>query len=86
MQASAYELPCIASDINGCNEIILNNYNGYLIPAKNLTALIERCEYLINDTYKRLELGSRGREFLVQNFDQNTFWSMMYDFYITNLK
>jgi glycosyltransferase involved in cell wall biosynthesis len=86
MQASAYELPCIASDINGCNEIIFNDYNGYLIPAKNLTALIDICEFLITNPDKRLELGGKGREYLVKNFEQKFFWSMVYDFYITNLK
>ena len=68
MQANAFELPCIASDINGCNEIIFDDYNGYLIPPKDLTALINCCELLINNSNKRLQLGSTGREYLSKYF------------------
>lgn len=32
MQAGAMGLPCIVTDINGCNEIIINGENGIIIP------------------------------------------------------
>ena len=33
MEAGAMELPCIVTNINGCNEIIINGENGVIIPA-----------------------------------------------------
>lgn len=39
MQAGAMELPSIVSDINGCNEIIIEGENGSIIPVKNTVAV-----------------------------------------------
>lgn len=39
MQAGAMGLPSIVSNINGCNEIIEENVNGLIIPAKNTVSL-----------------------------------------------
>lgn len=36
MQAGAMSLPAIVSNINGCNEIIINNKNGIIIPPKTI--------------------------------------------------
>ncbi len=33
MEAGAMNLPCIVTDISGCNEIIINNVNGIIIPS-----------------------------------------------------
>src|SRR5690606_28439202 len=35
LQAGAMGLPAIVSDINGCNEIIVEGTNGYIIPVKD---------------------------------------------------
>ena len=39
MQACAMSLASIVTDINGCNEIIEDKYNGLLIPVKDSTKL-----------------------------------------------
>ncbi len=85
MQACAYKLPCIATDINGCTEIIFDNVNGYIIPAKNVTELIKRCETLINDSDKRISLGENGRRYLEDNFEQKQFWDKLKNFYMEGL-
>ena len=41
LQAGAMGLPSIVSDINGCNEIIEEGVNGYIIPVKNDEKLYE---------------------------------------------
>jgi glycosyltransferase involved in cell wall biosynthesis len=42
MEAGAMGLPSIVSDINGCNEIIIENQNGFIIPVKNMEQLYNR--------------------------------------------
>lgn len=61
MQACAMELPCIVSDINGCNEIIRNNINGVIIPVKNIQALEQAMKKLLTDSdfYNKLTLNTR---------------------------
>jgi glycosyltransferase involved in cell wall biosynthesis len=39
MQAGAMELPSIVTNINGCNEIIIEGQNGTIIPVKDSDAL-----------------------------------------------
>jgi glycosyltransferase involved in cell wall biosynthesis len=41
MQAGAMKLPSIVSDINGCNEIIENNINGFIIKLKSVDAIYD---------------------------------------------
>jgi glycosyltransferase involved in cell wall biosynthesis len=74
MQACCLELPVIATDINGCNEIIQNNFSGILIPVNNLDVLQKAMIQLANDSQLRIEMGKRGREYVVQNFSQQYVW------------
>jgi len=49
MQAGAMGLPSIVSDINGCNEIIVEGENGLIIPPKNVEKLKEVVSLLEDD-------------------------------------
>ena len=86
MQASAMNKPCIATDIHGCNEIIFDNFNGFLIPPRDSHAIIEKCQILIDNPLLRMELGGRGRKYLQSNFEQTQFWYKVLDFYKEKLK
>lgn len=61
MQAGAMELPSIVTNINGCNEIIIDNTNGIIVPVKDRTALFIAMEKIINDEslYRMLQINSR---------------------------
>src|SRR5690606_26093860 len=48
MQAGAMGLPCIVSNINGCNEIIEEGLNGLIVPVKNSQMLQEKMELLLH--------------------------------------
>jgi len=85
MQACAYELPCVVTDINGCNELVFEGINGYLVPPKNVKSLINACELLITNPDKRASLGNHGRKYLLENFEQKSLWENVYKFYLTNL-
>ena len=62
MQAGAMELPCIVSDINGCNEIITEGYNGVIIPAKDEKELFKAMKLMTEKPDHRLELKENSRE------------------------
>ncbi|WP_197053546.1 glycosyltransferase [Sphingobacterium sp. T2] len=49
MQAGAMELPCIVSNINGCNEIVVEGENGLIVPTKDEEALYQAMCRLINE-------------------------------------
>jgi glycosyltransferase involved in cell wall biosynthesis len=74
MQACCMEVPCIVSDINGCNEIIQHEKTGLIVPPKNEEALYTAMTRLMSDTSLRKEFAIRSREFVVNNFDQQYVW------------
>jgi len=70
MQAGAMGLPVIASDINGCNEIIIHEQNGILIPKKN-TYKIEIALLLLKNNIKLYEkLKLNARKMIINRFQR----------------
>lgn len=85
MQACAFGLPCIATDINGCNEMVFNNVNGLLIQPKNVSAIVDACEKIITDKAKRIKLGENSRAYIEEHFEQRQFWDNINSFYMNQL-
>jgi len=77
MQAGAMGLPCIVSDINGCNEIIEDNLNGIIVPVKDVEKLFEAMVLLLSDQalYQRLSLKSRSK--IANRFEQMGLWKVL---------
>lgn len=77
MQAGAMGLPSIVSNINGCNEIIVENYNGMIIPVKNTKAIFEAMKKILEDVifYNHLKENSRKR--IVDNYEQKVVWNAL---------
>jgi glycosyltransferase involved in cell wall biosynthesis len=84
LQAGSMKLPSIVSDINGCNEIIIPNINGWLVPAKDSQALASAMQDSIN--FNELErLGENARELVKTNFEQKAHWKNMELYYTEKL-
>ena len=77
MQAACLEVPCIVSDINGCNDIIEDQVNGLIVPAKDAKALYEAMQAMMEDHEKRESFAKKSREFVSQNFDQQFVWGQL---------
>jgi glycosyltransferase involved in cell wall biosynthesis len=70
MQAGAMELPVIATNINGCNEIIINEKNGVLIELKNNGAIVKAMVRLIEDEAFYKNLKSNARSMIISRFER----------------
>lgn len=81
LQASCMQLPCIVSDINGCNEIITNHENGILVPKKNVEALINAMIFMIENPKSRTIMAKNSRSRIVQNYKQQFVWNELLKFY-----
>lgn len=81
MQAGSMGLPSIVSNINGCNEIIIENLNGIIIPVKNSNAIFNAMKILMDDLdlYKKLKDNSRKR--IVENYEQKVVWKAILEEY-----
>lgn len=74
MQAGAMELPSIVTDINGCNEIIIEGENGVIIPVKDSSAIYEAMKKMINDKVFRTSLKQNARPMIVSRYEQEVVW------------
>ena len=75
MQAGAMELPSIVSDINGCNEIIVENENGVIVPVKDSESLREEMEKMISDKDYYQTLKKNARPMIEDRFEQSVIWN-----------
>jgi len=75
IQAGAMELPCIVTDINGSNEIITNNKNGFIIPPKNRNELFNIMEYSINNKSILDEMKPQIRVNIIKKYNQQVVWN-----------
>jgi len=81
MQAGAFGLPCIVTDINGSNEIIIDGINGIIVPAKNATELGKAMEKIISDNELYDLLKNNAREYIKNRYDQNLLWECLLEKY-----
>ena len=81
IEAAACGRPIITSDVPGCREVVKEGVNGYLVPAKNASALKDALLRLINDPEGRLEMGKASREFAVNKFSNEIINDNIYSVY-----
>lgn len=81
MQAGAMGLPSIVSDINGCNEIIVEGKNGVIIPVKNEKALEQAMQRLIGDKNRFHNLKNNARPMVVERYQQQIIWEALLEEY-----
>lgn len=62
MEALSYGLPIISTNISGIPEICINNFNGFLIPEKNVTALVEAISSLYSNKNVRSRFSHNSLE------------------------
>ena len=77
LQAGAMNIPCIVSNINGCNEIIKDRINGILIAKKNIQELIEAMLRISSNHNLRNKLSKNSRQIILKNFDQKSIWESL---------
>ena len=86
LEAGAMELPCIVTDINGSNEIIIENKNGLIVPPKNTEAFQKAMTELLNnkELYEYLQLNSRT--LIANRYQREEVWKVLLNEYNNLLK
>ncbi|WP_338081283.1 glycosyltransferase [Allochromatium vinosum] len=70
LEAAACGLPLIATDVPGCREIVRDDENGLLIPARDSAALTAAIRRLSQDAALRTRFGAASRARVLADFDQ----------------
>jgi glycosyltransferase involved in cell wall biosynthesis len=71
-------LPLIATNINGCNEVIIEGENGLLIPPRDTQALIHAIQKLLDDPELYRHLKDNARSSIVRRYDQHYYWEQLH--------
>lgn len=81
IQAGAMGLPAIVTDINGCNEIVLPDLNGVIIPSKDEQALYESMKYFASHPVEVERMAANARPLIASRYEQRIVWNALLDEY-----
>ncbi|MDT3388422.1 MAG: glycosyltransferase family 4 protein [Bacteroidota bacterium] len=88
IQAGAMDLPCIVTDINGCNEIIKDGINGKIINAPmNVGSVVMQNEltntmqWFLDNPAEVKQMSSKAREMVASRFEQRDVWEATLQMY-----
>lgn len=81
LEAGAMGLPCITTNISGCNEIVIQGENGEIIPPRDEKALYEKMKDWVVHKDKLAYMSSHARSFVENRFDKKTVWLKLMDEY-----
>lgn len=74
IEAGSFGIPLIATNINGCNEIIQNGVNGLLCEKKDTRSLRDAIEKLIINQELYRSLKDNVRSTIIKRYSQKYFW------------
>lgn len=66
LEAMLFGKPVVASDVGGTREVVKDNENGLLFPAKSPELLAEKLKYLLGNNQFRNELGKRAEVYVLE--------------------
>lgn len=83
MQAGAMGLPSIVSNINGCNEIIIEHENGLIIPVKDEIAIVSAMKTVLSNSLLTAKMKENSRKMIVSRYEQKVVWEAILSEYRT---
>lgn len=69
IEAAAVGRAIITTDVPGCEDAVINNKTGFLVPVKQVDKLVEKILILLDEPETCAEFGLAGREYAENNFD-----------------
>lgn len=81
IEAAAIGRPIITTDVPGCRECVIDNKNGFLVPAKDVQRLANAILSLINDEKLRLEFGINSHRLAEREFSIDSVIQLTFDLY-----
>lgn len=71
LEAMACGRPTITTDAPGCRETVTNGVNGYLVPVKDVAAIVDAMEKIISDPAKTAQMAKKARIIAEEKYDVN---------------
>ncbi|HET7838710.1 MAG TPA: glycosyltransferase, partial [Rectinemataceae bacterium] len=71
MESMLFGLPCVATDVTGSNEVVVDGENGFLVPLGDHEAMAERIDRIIREDGLYERLSRRALEQALSRFDED---------------
>tara|TARA_B100001057_G_C22167286_1_gene687994 strand:- start:74 stop:556 length:483 start_codon:yes stop_codon:yes gene_type:complete len=72
LEAASMGKPIVTTNVPGCNNIVIDNYNGYLCKEKDVISLFNSLKKMLLTEYKlRVKMGQNSRVKVMKEFDIN---------------
>lgn len=68
IEALAASRPVVATNVGGVADVVEDGVNGYLVPSGDVESFSHRLADLVEDSQKRFEFGSKGRQMVREKF------------------
>ena len=81
LEAGAMDLPCIVTNINGANEIIIPEENGIIVPSKDANALYQAMQRFINEPELVGKMKRNARKMVIDRYEQKFIWGELLKVY-----
>ena len=75
IEAGSFGIPLLATDINGCNEVIIPNKTGILVEKKSVSSLVEGVSLLLENKELYLDIKTNVRDLTVARYSQKIFFN-----------
>lgn len=81
IEAGAMGLPQVVTDINGANEIIIEDKNGTIVPPRDSDALFDAMKRMVTDTAWRESFAVNARPMIATRYEQSYVRNCLKEFY-----
>lgn len=71
LEAGAMGLPAIVTDINGCNEIVIDGVNGRIIPPRQAEALYDMMARFMENPNEVASMASKARSMITDRYEHD---------------
>ena len=75
IEAGSFGIPLLATDINGCNEVIISNKTGILVEKKSVSSLVEGVSLLLENKELYLDIKTNVRDLTIARYSQKIFFN-----------
>lgn len=81
LEANAMELPVVATNVVGCNNVVMHGFNGLLCEPKSVQSLYDSLRTMHDDQRLYNSIKSNTRQYICENFDMYSVTEAYIEFY-----
>ncbi|MBX2826561.1 MAG: glycosyltransferase family 4 protein, partial [Flavobacteriaceae bacterium] len=85
-EAQSMELPVVVSSVGGMKYGLLPDETGYVVEEGAIVGFVEKIELLLNSQELRKDMGRKGREFVVENYENDRLGLKLIEIYRNIMK